>query len=374
MSSEECTTTLSMKQVPLRAGILLLIFTFGSFTVSGTVLPFTVSEARRNTGSFVLTASPSSFTIPQGANATSIVSIISLQGYAGIVSLSAQFTKGSLSVTFNPSRVNVQMGRTATSTITVGAAKNLSIGTYDIIVTGTSTVGRRVTSSSTMVTVNVNPTADFDVYASPYSIIVVAGMTNSSSIILDSKSSFSGSVALSATVPFGFLSVMGGNSPVTLAPAGTSYTSLQVSATTSTLSGKYNITITGVSGSVSHSCILIVNVVDPIPESLTLSGFSLISPTGLSLTLRNNGNTPIVLESYAVTDITGGSWSLASWNGPTILPGSTSQAVLFIGVSCESCTYSGIPFAFQQFISGHTYLVSVSTKMNTQFTFTILVA
>src|SRR4029077_14055624 len=100
---------------------------------------------------------------------------------------------------------------------------------------------------------------------------VAVGFANSTNIILDSKYGFDGSVTLSATVPFGFLGVMGGQNPVTLAPGSSSATSLQVSTTISTVLGRYNITITGSSGVVSHSCILTVNVVDPAPESLTLS-------------------------------------------------------------------------------------------------------
>ena len=371
LSSEECTTTLSIKRVPLKAAILLLIFAFGSFTVSGTILPFTISEARKPTGTFLLTLSPSEVTLPQGANATSTISIISTQGYAGTVSLAAQFTMGSLSVSFNPNSISVQAGGTATSTMTVEAAKNASIETYSIIITGTSAVGRRVVSSSTMFTVTVNPLAGFGLYAYPYSISVVAGMTNSTSIILDSNNGFGGSVSLSATVPFGFLGVMGGQNPVTLTPAATSYTSLQVSTTSSTLSGEYNITITGASGTVSHSCILTVNVVDPVPESLTLSGSSLLSSTSMTLFLRNNGNTPITLQSYTVTDISGDQWILANWTSPTIQPGTASAAVIYIGASCEACTYNGLFGLFQQFVPGHTYTITITTKLQNQFTFNV---
>ena len=371
MSSEECTTTLSIKRVPLKAAILLLIFAFGSFTVSGTILPFTISEAHKATGTFLLTTSTSGATLPQGANATFTVSVISVQGFAGTVSLATQFTNGNLSVSFNPSRIGVQAGGTATSILTVGAAKDASIGTYSIIVTGTSAVGRRVVSSSAMLTVTVNPLADFGLYAYPYSISVVAGMTNSTSIILDGTNGFAGSVTLSATVPFGFLGVMGGQNPVTLSPAATTYTSLQVSTTGSTLLGKYNITITGASGTVSHSCILTVNVVDPVPESLTLSGSSLLSSTGMTLSLRNNGNTPITLQSYTVADISGDQWILANWTGPTILPGTTTATAIFIGASCETCAYNGLFGLFQQFVPGHAYTITVTTKLDNQFTFNV---
>src|SRR5205807_6440372 len=98
-------------------------------TVSGTVLPFTISDAHKTTGSFLLTISPSAITIPQGMNATSTLTILSTQGFTGTVALTAQVTSG-ISVIFSPSEVNVPLGGTATSITTVQAAKNASIGAY----------------------------------------------------------------------------------------------------------------------------------------------------------------------------------------------------------------------------------------------------
>jgi uncharacterized membrane protein len=363
--------TLSKKRVPLKALLLLLIFAFGSFTVSGTVLPFTISDAHKATGSFILTISPSTVTLPQGMNATSTVTIQSTQGFTETVALTVQVTSG-IAVIFNPGRVNVPVGGTATSTTTVEAAKNASIGIYNIIVTGTAAAGRKFLSSSALLTATVNSQADFGVYAYPYSIIVVAGFTNSTSIVLDSKNGFNGSVTLSATVPFGFLGVMGGQNPVKLTPGATTNTSLLVSTTLSTVLGKYNITITGSSGTISHLCILTVNVVDPSPESLTLLGVPHKLPTNMTLSLRNSGNTPITLQSYSVTDTSADMWTLTNWTGPTVSPGSTSPAVILIGSSCNTCTYRGLIGLFQQFLPGHTYLITITTKLNSQFTFTVM--
>jgi hypothetical protein len=303
-------------------------------------------------------------------NATSTVTILSTQGFTGTVALTAQVSSG-IAVIFNPNGVNVPAGGTATSITTVQAAKNASMGTYNIIVTGTGVFGKRILSSSAMLTATVSSQADFAVYARPYSIMVVAGFANSTSIIVDSKSGFNGSVTLSATVPFGFLGVMGGQNPVKLTSGAWTSTSLQVSTTMSTLLGKYNITITGSSGSVSHSCILTVNVVDPAPESLSLIGVSNSLPTTLTLLLRNNGNTPITLQSYNVTDGLGDVYTLSNWAGPTISAGSTSPVVISIGSSCSACIYVGIAGLFQQFVPGHIYVITVTSKLNGQFRFTV---
>jgi len=362
--------TISRKRVPLKALLLLLTFALGSFTVSGTVLPLAISDAHKVTGSFLLTISPSVISVPQGMNTNSTVTILSTQGFTGSVTLTAQVPSG-IAVIFNPITVNVPAGGTATSITTIQAAKNASMGAYSIIVTGTAVAGRKVLSSSALLIATVNPQADFGVYAYPYSITVVAGFANSTSIIIVGKNGFDGSVTLSATVPFGFLGVMGGQNPVTLASGSTGNTSLQVSTTISTLPGQYKIMITGSSGSVSHSCILAVNVVDPAPESLTMSTFSLTSPTSLTLSLGNNGNTPITLQSYSVSDLSSDVWILSNWTGPTVSPGNISPAVILIGTSCNACIYNGVPLLFQQFLISHTYLITVTTELNNQFTFTV---
>jgi hypothetical protein len=363
---------LSKKRVPLKALLLLLTFALGSFTVSGTVLPLAISDAHKITGSFLLTISPSAVTVPEGVNVSSTVTILSTQGFSGTVTLTGLAPSG-ITVILNPRGVNVPVGGSATSITTVQVAKNASIGTYSIIVTGTTVAGRKVLSSSALFTVTVNSQADFGVYANPYSITVVGGFANTTSIIVGSKNGFDGSVTLSANVPFGFLGVMGGQNPVTLAPGSVTSTSLQVSTTTSTLLGKYNITITGSSGSISHSCILIVDVVDPAPESLTLSTFSLTSPTNLTLFLGNNGNTPITLTSYSVADLSRDMWILSNWTGPTVLPGNLDPATILVGTSCNACIYNGVPLLFQQFLIGHTYLITLTTKLNNQFTFSVAV-
>jgi len=303
-------------------------------------------------------------------NTTATVSILSTQGFTGAVTLTAQVPSG-ITVTFNPSRVDVPAGGTITSIATVQAAMNASMATYSIIVTGTALVARKVLTSSALLTATVDPQADFAVYAYPYAITVVSGFANSTIVVIYSKNGFNGSVTLSATVPFGFLGVMGGRNPVSVAPGATTQTSLQVSTTPSTLLGKYNITITGSSGGVGHSCTLTVNVVDPLPESLSLLTFSLTSPTNLTISLRNSGNTPITLQSYSVTDPSGDTWTLASWTGPTISPSNIGRATILIGSSCNNCIYSGTPFLFQQFVAGHIYMIIVTTKLNNQFTFMV---
>jgi hypothetical protein len=355
----------------LKALLLLVTFALGSMTVSGTILPFTFSDAHRTTGSFVLTVTPSPITIAQGRNATSTITILSIGGYTGTVSLSGQASAQGVLTTITPSVVTVPARGSASSTTIVFAAKNASIGTYNIIVTGTAVIGKKILTSSALLTAIVNGQSDFEVYAVPNTLIVVAGFSNATTIVLESMSGFNGTVSLSATVPFGFLGVMTGRNPVALAPGAQTNTTLQVSTTVSAMIGKYNITITGTSGGLSHTCVLTINVVDPAPESLKLAGYALNTPTSVILSLRNNGNTPLTLQSYTVTDSSLDKWTLANWTGPTVSPSTTSPALISIGTSCNTCIYSGVTGLFQQFLPGHFYTITVTTKLNNTFTFNI---
>lgn len=373
LRSEECATTISKGRASLKASLLLLIFSLGSISVSGAILTIPISDAHKTTGSFVLTVSPTSLSIPPGANGTTTVSLMSVQGFAGTVVLTGLANNSAVTVSFTPMTVALAAGGTGKSVASIQAAKNAIMGTYSIVITGTSTNGRRISSSSALLSFTVDSQADFAINANPAVMMVTAGFSNSTSITLQSVSGFSGSVFLYATTPFGFIGVMGGQTPVAISPGVAMSTNLQVSTTSLTALGSYNITISGVSGSVSHSFVLTVTVVDPAPESLTLTSSSLLSPTELSLSIRNNGNTPVTLTSYAVTDISTDSWTLGNWTGPTLAVGSTNQATILIGTSCNSCVYSGVPFAFQQFVAGHTYTVSVTTKLNDKFVFTITV-
>ncbi len=374
MSKEECSTPISTKKTPLKALLLLTIFSLGSVSVSGTLLNLTVTDAHRPTGSFLLTSTPSSIFIQQGMNASSKITIMSIQGFAGTVTLTTQTTSNSISLILTPSLVTLTNGRTSSTVLYAQAAKNATLTTYNVVITGTSLLGKKILSSSTLVLLTVSTQADFSVYATPNPLIVTAGFSNTTNVIVESANGFDGTVSLSATTPFGFIGIMGGQNPVTVLSGTNSTSTLQVSTNALTSLGNYNITVIGTSGTVNHSCILRVRVVDPAPESLLLLGSSLFSPTSLSLSLHNAGNTPVTLVAYTVADSSGDSWTYTNWTGPVVLAGNSGQASLLIGSSCSQCTYSGVPFAFQQYIIGHNYTVTMTTKLNTQFTYTVIPA
>jgi hypothetical protein len=110
---------------------------------------------------------------------------------------------------------------------------------------------------------------DFSISASPSSNSVVPGGSATYTVSTTAFSSFSGSIALSASgLPTG---ATGSFSPATLTGTGTS--TLMVTTTGSTPVGTSTLTITGLNGSVTHTTTvsLVVNA-QPPPADFTISG------------------------------------------------------------------------------------------------------
>lgn len=109
--------------------------TSGSLTHSSTV-SLTVSA----TGSpdFVIGASPASVTIIQGGSAASTITLTSLNGFSGSVSLSHSPPPSGATITVKPVAVTLASGGSSRSSITFKASPTAATGTFTITLTGTS--------------------------------------------------------------------------------------------------------------------------------------------------------------------------------------------------------------------------------------------
>ena len=365
---EECPTHL-LANGTLRAALMVLTAASTGYAAGLTILP---SLANNNgNGSFLVTINPSALTVPQGALAPSTVTVFSINGFTGKIALSAISTTGTVGLTFQNNTLSLTAGGTATTLLTVDVPGDASVSSHDVIVTGTGIGHKRTFSSSTLLTVNVVSPATFGIHADPSSITSMAGSTGTVSIILTSLNGFTGNVTLTATVPFGFIAVMGGQNPVLLTANGTATTTLQVTTTAATQPGTYTITVTGTSGLKYYSETITVTVTASVVEDLSLTGHSLASATNLTLYLQNTGDAPVTLQAYAIRDSLGNAWTLRSWTGPTIQVNSVSSANILISLDCFECTYTGIFGLFSQYVAGRTYTVTLTTSTNTEFTFTI---
>lgn len=236
----------------------------GTYTVtitgsSGSLSHQTTVAVTINSGSsadFSITANPSSISINAGSSSTSTITLTSLSGFAGPVTLSATSSPSGLGLSLNPSSVSLSSGGTGTSTLTIGGS---TAGTYTVTVTGSS--GSLSHQTTVTVTVNTVNSGDFSIAASPSSLTFSKGSSAVSTITLTSLSGFSGTITLSVTVssssgPKTSLS----SSSVTLTSNGQGTSTLTLRATHKTQVGSYTITVTGTSGSISHSVTITVNI------------------------------------------------------------------------------------------------------------------
>ncbi len=103
---------------------------------------------------FTISASPSSITMKSETSRTSTITLTSINGFTGPVSLSETVTpvlRHGLAASLNPTSVALTANGQATSTLTVTAAGSTSMGTYTVTVTA---VGGGLTRQ-TQVTVTV---------------------------------------------------------------------------------------------------------------------------------------------------------------------------------------------------------------------------
>src|SRR6266852_4441492 len=102
------------------------------------------------TPSFVLSTSPTSLTMTQGASGTSTITITPQNGFNGNVSLSASGLANGVTASFSPNPA------TATSTLTLTASSTATTGTVTVTITGTS--GSLTHTASISLTVRLIPT------------------------------------------------------------------------------------------------------------------------------------------------------------------------------------------------------------------------
>ncbi|TMD93107.1 MAG: hypothetical protein E6I73_00920 [Chloroflexi bacterium] len=219
---------------------------------------------------FSLSASPSSQTVTQGNGAGYTVNVAPSNGFAGSVTLSASGLPGGAGAAFSPNPT------TASSTMSVTTIATTPVGTYTLTITGVSGSLRHTAS----VTLVVQQAPDFSLSASPSTQTITQGNGAGYNLSLTPIAGFAGSVTLSA-------GGLPGGASATFSPNPTSGTSamfVTTSATTST--GSYTLSITGVSGSQSHT-ITVTLVVQPAPTpdyslSATPSSQSVTQGQGVS--------------------------------------------------------------------------------------------
>lgn len=207
---------------------------------------------------------------------------------------------------------------------------------YSYTLDPTANIPTIVTNGAGPGKINSNPNPDFSIAASPGSSTVTAGSSTTYTTTITALNGFTGTVSFSVSgLPSNTTASF---NPTTVAGSGNS--SLLVSTTSGTPAGTFPLTITGTSGSLSHSAsvTLVVNAV-------TTPNFT-ISATPSSRTVTAGSGTTYTASVAAVNGFTGTvgfsvsglpSGATASFS-PTSVAGSGSST---LSVSTSSSTPAG---------------------------------
>ncbi len=179
---------------------------------------------------FSLAASPSSVTINAGSQASTTITVTSVNGFNSPVTLTTTTPAGWAT----PSPITVTP--TATAPLTIAVPSSAAAGTYQVTVTGTS----GSTSKALTLTVQVTK-GDFSLSANPTTLSIRQGYSGTTRITVKAINGYTGSPTLSATgQPAGMTCTF---NPATVKAGSTATMTITVARTTP--QGTYTITITG---------------------------------------------------------------------------------------------------------------------------------
>jgi hypothetical protein len=201
---------------------------------------------------FTLAASPSSQTVVQGASTTYTATVTPSGGFTGTVTFSVSGLPAGASGSFNPASV----AGSGTSNLTITTSATTPAGSYPITLTGTS--GTLTHTAAVTLVVTAAGGGDFSVSASPASQLILQGSSGSYTVSITPTGGFTGVVTLS-------VSGLPALATASFAPnPATGSSTLTVNVDPNTPVGSYPLTITGTSGTLTHTTAvtLVVDVAD----------------------------------------------------------------------------------------------------------------
>jgi hypothetical protein len=209
---------------------------------------------------FALTPSTSSISLVQGSNSTVTLTVSSIGGFSGVVTLTNTSSTRGLSIYLNSTNIPLASGQHANIAVKVIAHNDTSAIRYTItVVAASGFLFHRSTISVVVAT-----RADFILAATPSLLKIHATNSGSSTITLLTQSGFSGSIQLSiAKPPVSGLLALIGNETVTISPDRPAQTVFVVKTPDSSLPFVYLINITATSQSSSHTLTIVVKPPSP---------------------------------------------------------------------------------------------------------------
>ena len=266
---------------------------------------------------FSLSATPSSLTLMAGSAGQQLsVSAAPINGFTGMVSVAVT---GPAGVTVQPATLSLTPG-TAQS-VSVSAGANAVAGGGTLTLTGTSgTLSHSIAVSESVVAAAAG---DFSLNVAPSALTVVAGGAGQTlSVNAVTTNSFAGAVSVAITgLPAGVTA-----QPATLTLTPGTPQSVSLSANANAVAGSGMLTLTGVSGALSHSATVALTVSVPQPD-YTLA----LSPASLNV-VAGTTSAPVSVSVSGVNSFSG-TVSVAIAGLPSGVTANPSTLTLTPGVS-----------------------------------------
>ena len=275
--------------------------------------------------------------VTAGNSATDTINLTSqgIPGFSGNVTLSCTAAAG-VSCTI-PSTAGLSSGGATSAALTVTAPAQTANQTYNVLVTATDPTGNIAHTAQVQAVVS-GSSAGASSFAlnNSGSITVDAGINtgNTSTVTVTPLGGFTGAVTLTCAVtPAGANSpACSVASPVTLSGTAAQTATVTVTTTSSTAAGIYTVTVTGVSGSITLTSPIAVNVSTP-GFTASNSGTVTVAPGSAgtaTITLTpTNGFTGAISLSCLVTTSIASPNDMPTCSIPTsaTISGSTAQTV-----------------------------------------------
>ena len=212
---------------------------------NGAALISALAGSSSSSGSFTLSASPTSLSVVQGNTSGSSTITVSVSGtLSSGVTLSASGLPSGVTANFGINPVSSTGG---TSSLSFTATSSATTGTFPITVTGT-TSGGTTASTTVSLTVTAASTGNFTIGAGT-PITVTKGSSTGDTVTITGTTGSTGTVNLSASGAKRGVSVSFNPSSI----VGSGNSTMTVKANKNALTGTYSLTVTGTSGSLVHS-------------------------------------------------------------------------------------------------------------------------
>jgi hypothetical protein len=201
---------------------------------------------------FSLSASPSQLALVQGTSGQSNITVTSMNGFNASVSLSASDLPTGVTGAFNTASITPPVNGSANSAFSINVTASTAPGNYSLIINGTS----GTLSHTVSINLTVLPVPDFSISASPDSLIIIQGSSNTSTITVMSLKGFDKPVNLSVSGLSTGVNATLNLTTVTPPSGGLGISILTISISNQATPGNLTLTVTGTSGSLNHSAMI----------------------------------------------------------------------------------------------------------------------